>query len=179
MWHLEITKLNGRQASTTKPQDGYLPNETNIKTTWKCWGQMMQSWKKQTWVTIQTWGVLGSRDLIKEHLHQKSQKWQDWKYLHPIKKQHTLKWWLSLWKWIHYDRTDGLRLLTSFILLRTWTLIIWSIFTFDWPCMINITSKVGTVLHSNSEIGVSHFLDEMRNVWFNEADIESETRNND
>lgn len=174
-----MTELNGRQSSTTKPQDGYLPNETNMKLPGNVEDKWCKAEKKQTWVTIQTWGVLGPRDLIKEHLHQNSQKWQDWKYLHPIKKQHTLKWWLSLWKWIHYDRTDGLRLLTSFILLRTWTLIIWSLFTFDWLCMINITSKVGTVLHSNSEIGVSHFLDEMRNVWFNEADIESETRNND
>lgn len=45
--------------------------------------------------------------------------------------------------------------------------------------MINITSKDGTLLHSNSEIEVSNFLDKTRNVWFDEADIESETRNCD
>lgn len=45
--------------------------------------------------------------------------------------------------------------------------------------MNNITSKDGTLLHSNSEIEDSNFLDKMRNVWFDEADVESETTNND
>lgn len=45
--------------------------------------------------------------------------------------------------------------------------------------LINISSPTGTLLHSNSEIDVSHFLDKMRNVSLGEADIESETRNND
>lgn len=34
----------------------------------------------------------------------------------------------------------------------TW---IWSIFTFDWTCMVDLTIKVGTVLHSNSEMRFS------------------------
>lgn len=175
MQHLQIPVKTERKTWEPHQTARWLPTQWNKhKTTWKCWGQMMQSWKhNDSWVRPEVFWVL------EKQKGTFAPEMSGLKVSSTNKKQHTLKWWFSLWKWIHYNRTDGLRLLTSFILLWTWTLIIWSIFTFDCPCMTNITSKVGTVLHSNSEIDVSHFLDEMRNVWFSEADIESETGNND
>lgn len=106
------SKLNGRDTSSTKLQDGHLPNEINMK--------LPENVEDQWWTAENT--ITHDSDLRSSGFYRCNKgtfapeisEMAVLKVSPTNKRQETLQWWFSLWSWIHYDRTDGLRILTSF-----------------------------------------------------------------
>lgn len=174
MWQWEVPVETEWEAREHHPPARWIPFQWNQhQTTWKYWGQIMQSWKHlHWWFRAKVFWLQSNTETFAPEISEIA----GLKVSSSNKNNTHLSDWISLWKWIRDDRAD-VGFWASLTLLRT--LITWSNFTFDWCCLMNATSKDGTLLHSNSEIEVSNFLDKTRNVWVDEADIESETRNSD